>query len=159
MPRGLSDMPTPQRPKQVLPQASVNVASTLDKSLMQSLNFRISSEELKVLEQGGRLEIPPGFKDIAGYMSEATFATGNEVLLFRAKDGKRYIVMGNTSPVTGKPRVRVPLDATRIIAHTHPSGDLSLSRDDIDTLIDMGQKIHALLNPYTDKIKLFFGIR
>ena len=92
----LSDVPTPQRPTSV-PKA-VDVSEVLNKTLLESITERVSSEQLKVLEKGGRVEVPPGFKDISGFMSEATFATGNEVLLFRAQDGKRYIVMGTGLP-------------------------------------------------------------
>ena len=117
----------------------------------------VSDAELEILKAGGRIEIPARFQEIRLYMCDITAATSEEVFLFRAKDGKRYVILGET--VDGVKKVRVPRDATRAIAHTHPSGNLSLSPDDIKTLINMKQNLHVLIDPYLNHAKMFFGVK
>jgi RHS repeat-associated protein len=60
----------------------------------------------------------------AELMGELTRATGREVALIRRTDGARVLRLGVEDEVRG-------LGAARIIAHTHPSNILRLSRGDI----------------------------
>jgi hypothetical protein len=107
---------------------------------------------VETLKNGGRIEIPTGTLGIRTLISDASVGGGGrEVLLFRAQDGKRYIVMGPELKPGKLPSVAFPNDITRPIAHTHPSGNLVLSPNDIIPLKDRGMKSHVIIDPYLNR--------
>jgi len=74
-------------------------------------------------------------------MAEITRMTEREVALLRVPGGQRVLMIG------GKNYVDVT-EATRVIAHTHPSGVLEFSEDDIRTLLKKsGQKSSVVISP------------
>ena len=58
-------------------------------------------------------------------LADISAASGREVALFRLNNGTRVMRMG------GVDFTPVDEDVARIIAHTHPSGRVSLSRFDV----------------------------
>jgi DNA-binding NarL/FixJ family response regulator len=75
--------------------------------------------------QGGDFPMPviPRLVPIRRMMADITAVTGNEVALVRLKDGSRVLRMGKGDKLP-------PKDIVRMIAHTHPSGELFFSRED-----------------------------
>ncbi len=99
-------------------------------------------EAIDVLRAGRQVEVPAGSRQIRRFMSTISILTQKEVLLFRSKDGKRYVTLGNTSGV------KVPPDAMRLIAHTHPrTNRLVLSDVDREELAKAGQRLHVVIAP------------
>jgi hypothetical protein len=107
--------------------------------------YHATNSMLETLKNGGRIEIPPGTIGIRTFMSDAAI-DNREILLFRAKDGKRYVVMGPEVKPKTLPSVRLPADTLRPIAHTHPFGGFVLSEKDIITLKDRGMKSHVIID-------------
>jgi RHS repeat-associated protein len=78
---------------------------------------------IQVLQQGDK-EIPKGTAwGITQLMAEITAGTGREAALLRV-DGKRLLRLGGPQSFSGA-------DASRVIAHTHPSGVLEFSGGDL----------------------------
>jgi hypothetical protein len=66
-------------------------------------------------------------------MADITAVTGNEVTLLRLKDGSGVLRMGNGTSIPAH-------DIVRMIAHTHPSGELSFSRGDAQKFLTNPKK-------------------
>ncbi len=106
-------------------------------------------EAIKVLENGRRVDVPVGSTRIRWFMSTISILTKKELLLFRSKDGKRYLTLGNASSV------KAPPDAMRLIAHTHPrTNSLILSAGDRETLHEKNQRLHVVIAPHRNEAKL-----
>ena len=90
------------------------------------------------LEKGEAIALPAkdlGDAETYQLMSELTMATGHEVALLRTDDsngywkslgepdGQQFLVLGDTSSIN------LPKDV-KVLAHTHPGGDLRLSEED-----------------------------
>src|SRR5262249_1948947 len=89
------------------------------------------------LESGRDLPMPPGSASVE-MMSGITAATGKEVALLRSPDGQRYMKLGDEHSVDRPP-------GTKIIAHTHPGGNLTFSNEDIAALRDTHQGSSVLV--------------
>lgn len=87
----------------------------------------------------GSVEMPKG-QISAKTMGEISAKTGNEVGLFRTDYGARVLKMGTETKTT------LPTGTTKIIAHTHPSGVMSYSLDDLYQLQALKQRSSVLIN-------------
>jgi hypothetical protein len=93
--------------------------SVSDFSLAERLDLRAKHQSLiKQLERGQDVHMPSGAAS-SKLLGEITAATGREVGLIRL-EGKRWLRMGSADSIDMS-------DASRVIAHTHPSGDLRFS--------------------------------
>jgi hypothetical protein len=93
--------------------------SVSDFTLAERLDLRTTHQSLiNLLERGRDVSMPSGAAS-SKLMGEITAATGREVGLIRV-GGKRVLRMGTIDEIDMS-------DASRVIAHTHPSGDLRFS--------------------------------
>jgi len=93
--------------------------SVSDFSLSERLDLRARHQSLiNFLERGQDVVMPSGSAS-SKLLGEITAATGREVGLIRV-DGKRILRMGSVDGIDMS-------DASRVISHTHPSGDLRFS--------------------------------
>ena len=99
------------------------------------------------LARNRQVPMPKGTAS-AQLMSDLSNATGREVALLRLQDGRRVLRLGNRA---GKVSAR---GASRIIAHTHPSGDISrFSGDDLWQLVmKRKQRSSVLIAPGTGSV-------
>jgi hypothetical protein len=120
-------------------------------------------------KEGERIEVPPSQRRVIKLMMSMSMWIGaahrhrwRTVLLFRAEDGKRYMIMGRENNREGKPSmVTIPKDAIRLIAHTHDGRDSydgfgsdNLSMQDIDVLQDRNARSCIITN-HSEKAKIF----
>jgi hypothetical protein len=100
--------------------------------------------EIKMMEGGSDWEMPVRKRavPIRQMMADITAVTGNEVALVRLTDGRRVLRMGKGDEVSGK-------NVIRMIAHTHPSGDMFFSKFDADRFYEnpRGPKSSILIDP------------
>ena len=96
---------------------------------------------LDAIQRGIDVPIPQGTTGIRTMMADISATTGNEVGLLRMTDGSRVMRLG------GPDFVPLGEDVQRLIAHTHPSGDLRLSPADIRALSRRNQQSTVLINP------------
>ncbi len=87
----------------------------------------------------GSIEVPKG-QITSKTMAEISNKTGKEVGLFRTDYGARVLKLG------GKGSTNLPAGTTKIIAHTHPSGRMAFSPDDINQLQALKQRSSVLIN-------------
>jgi hypothetical protein len=99
------------------------------------------SSTIKKLASGEDVPVPQGTTGIRAAMAEITNRTGNEVGLFRLTNGTRVLRMGGPDYINGGQEIE------RIIAHTHPSGTLRLSKTDVASLTRMGQRSTVIIVP------------
>jgi hypothetical protein len=66
-------------------------------------------------------------------MADISAVTGNEVALVRLKDRRRVLRMGTADEIPSR-------DIVRMIAHTHPSGNMFFSRRDAQKFIGNPKK-------------------
>ena len=94
-------------------------------------------DQISALERDGRIPMPNG-KASVDLMASITAATGREVALVRLPNKERVMILG------GDHHVDLP-EGTKIIAHTHPGGDLQFSHEDELALSAAGQKSSVLI--------------
>ena len=88
-------------------------------SLAERLDLRIKNQSvIRLLERGQDVQMPSGAAS-SKLLGEITVATQREVGLIRV-NGKRVLRIGDVDGIDMS-------DASRVIAHTHPSGDLRFS--------------------------------
>ena len=104
----------------------------------------VDKELLGRLRQGIDVEVPPGTTGIRTSMSDLTLVSNNEVALLRLTGGRRVLRMGGPTSVKLGPEVQ------RVIAHTHPSGRLQFSKNDIAALRKLGQRSSVIIDPRAD---------
>ncbi|WP_238389255.1 hypothetical protein [Urbifossiella limnaea] len=92
--------------------------SIADYTYAERFQLDITHRELITALQKGDVLMPPGSAS-AQLMGELTVATGREVALIRIGN-QRWLRLGGRDGV-------VVVDADRVIAHTHPSGELRFS--------------------------------
>ena len=95
------------------------------------------SDQITALESDGQIAMPRG-KASVDMMASITAATGKEVALLRLPNGERVMRIGNESSVELVP-------GTKIIAHTHPEGNLQFSSEDEAALAGVGQHSSVLI--------------
>src|SRR4029077_10075146 len=91
------------------------------------------------LEAGEHVALPPG-KASKDMLASITAATGNEVALVRIKGQGRFLVLGKGGEVD------IPANA-KVIAHTHPHGELRFSDEDVEALHERHQTSSVLIAP------------
>ncbi|MFT3700337.1 MAG: DUF4157 domain-containing protein [Kofleriaceae bacterium] len=126
--------------KGLIPRATEPMEATPVDKLPQEKRDQAAREyktQIEALNRDGQLPMPNG-KASVKMMADITAATGKEVALVRLKDGKRVLLMGHEH------HVDVP-EGSKIIAHTHPNGDLQLSFEDEMALHARGQKTSVLI--------------
>ena len=89
------------------------------------------------LEGGEHVVMPRGSASV-DMLASISAATGREVALLRQPGGERFLVLGTESTVDLPP-------GTKIIAHTHPGGNLQFSGEDHAALNGAGQKSSVLI--------------
>ncbi|MEO8551264.1 MAG: DUF4157 domain-containing protein, partial [Kofleriaceae bacterium] len=94
-------------------------------------------DQISALEREGRIPMPNG-KASVDLMASITAATNREVALVRLPSGERVMILG------GEHHVDLP-EGTKIIAHTHPGGDLQFSHEDELALSASRQKSSVLI--------------
>jgi hypothetical protein len=98
---------------------------------------------IKMLEGGDfPMPISPRPMPIRQMMADISAVTGNEVALVRLKDGSRVLRMGKGDLVPAE-------GIKRMIAHTHPSGNLFFSKSDVDRFTEnpLRPKSSVLIDP------------
>jgi serine phosphatase RsbU (regulator of sigma subunit) len=94
------------------------------------------------LEAEGEIPMPTGQASV-DMMAGITLVTGKEVGLYRIEGGGRVLVFGDATNVGGPKNQKV----RRLIAHTHPSGELIFSPGDVYNLQEHKQKSSVLISP------------
>jgi hypothetical protein len=91
--------------------------------------------EIRMMQGGSDWEMPVRKRavPIRQMMADISAVTGNEVALVRLKDGRRVLRMGTADEIP-------PHDIVRMIAHTHPSGNMFFSRGDVQKFIGNPKK-------------------
>ena len=100
------------------------------------------AEVLSHLEKGEDLPVKTGEVSVE-MMQGITLATGREVALIRRVGGGRFLRLGEAHSVA------LPEDpkTVKIIAHTHPGGQVVLSGEDVDALVEHDQLTTVVITP------------
>ncbi len=107
------------------------------------------ASQIQALDKDGILAAPRGQVD-REMMAGITAATGHEVALLRLENGERVLKIGDDHTVD------LPQGA-KIIAHTHPGGNLVFSNEDVAAFHAAGQKSSVLIGADGTAVRLRVG--